>query len=347
MKTAIFVLKHASTPFKISSKRLQIFQRKKLSMYRTPIYIIDHVSFWPPSPRGATKKFEIKCAFLLTQTVLSIMQVAGVRLSTERSWKMESVKAMCTTAAGNVVVRTWTEIQVLDRRGTTYNNICDQHVGPKWITEMIAGKYLADLCHGCGEIRVVDMATRHVYRACSPSRPLSLNAMCSGPGEGSLLVWDEMSQAVIQLQWDESTKKLNDVTRVPLPGYDVWYMCYMPHTDLLILSRDWEVVQAVKLHGAGQPPVWQLQGEVLGKEINPDGVSCDSEGRVYVADGSNSRVLVVNGNTGEVIQELLQDAGLGSVYKVCCLSNPHQLLVDHYPPPDRKPTLSLYNITSL
>ncbi len=69
MKTAIFVLKHACTPFKISSKRLQISQRKKLSMYRTPIYIIDYVNFWPPSPRWATKKVEIKCAFLLTQTV--------------------------------------------------------------------------------------------------------------------------------------------------------------------------------------------------------------------------------------------------------------------------------------
>ena len=29
------------------------------------IYIIDHVNFWPPSPRRATKKIEIKCAFLL------------------------------------------------------------------------------------------------------------------------------------------------------------------------------------------------------------------------------------------------------------------------------------------
>ncbi len=36
---------------------------------RTPIYIIDHVNFWPPSSRGATKKIGIKCAFLLTQTV--------------------------------------------------------------------------------------------------------------------------------------------------------------------------------------------------------------------------------------------------------------------------------------
>ncbi len=33
-------------------------------------YIIDHVNFWSPTPRGATKKFGIKCVFLLTQTVM-------------------------------------------------------------------------------------------------------------------------------------------------------------------------------------------------------------------------------------------------------------------------------------
>ena len=38
-------------------------------MCRTSIYIIDHVNFWSRSPRGATKKIAIKCAFLLTQTV--------------------------------------------------------------------------------------------------------------------------------------------------------------------------------------------------------------------------------------------------------------------------------------
>ena len=38
------------------SKRLQIIKRKKLSMYRIPIYIIDHVNFWPPPPGGAPKE---------------------------------------------------------------------------------------------------------------------------------------------------------------------------------------------------------------------------------------------------------------------------------------------------
>ncbi len=46
-------------------------------MCRTSIYIIVHVNFCSPSPRGATKKFGIKCAFLLTQTVLAIQLHVG------------------------------------------------------------------------------------------------------------------------------------------------------------------------------------------------------------------------------------------------------------------------------
>ena len=59
------VWRHVSNIFKTVAD----FLTKKLSMLRIPIYIIDYVIFWPPSPR-ATNKFGIKCAFLLTQTVL-------------------------------------------------------------------------------------------------------------------------------------------------------------------------------------------------------------------------------------------------------------------------------------
>ncbi len=38
-------------------------------MCRTPKYIIDHVKFWPPSPRGATKNLELNERFFLEQTL--------------------------------------------------------------------------------------------------------------------------------------------------------------------------------------------------------------------------------------------------------------------------------------
>ena len=274
---------------------------------------------------------------------------------------MGLVEDVCATAGGDVAVRMGFrsgEIQLCDRMGrtnTTYTNLCTCIYTGKCISELIPGQYLAELCTECNEIKVVDMVTHKVHKAYSGIFSISMNharlyAMCSSPGEGSLLVWHQLSKAVIQLQWNEGQKQLKEVRRVHVPGDRVYYMCYMPQADLLILSRYGGVVQAVKLQeSAGQDPVWQLQWgeEVLGKKVKPEGVSCDSEGRVYVADGGNSRVLVLNGYTGEVIQELLKDAGLGSVFNVCCLSNPHQLLVYHYPPPDKKPTLSLYNITSL
>ncbi len=279
-----------------------------------------------------------------------------MRLIKVTSWEMESVKAVCTTATGKIAVRTGKDIQVLDRSGTTrntYDKLCDQHPNYyKWMSEMSTGKYLADLCEGCGEIRVVDMATRLVYTAYSSS-PWSLSAMCSGPVEGPLLVWDDNTKAVIQLQWNEATKKLDEVRQVQVPGERVYHMCYMPNTDLVILTRCGtyphyiHVVKAVKLHGgAGQLPVWQLKRKVLGKKINPWGVSCDSEGHLYVADGNNSRVLLSYGSTGEVVQELLQDVGLGCVEVVCCMSNPRQLMVKHYDYRIGRRFLTLYNVTS-
>ena len=278
-----------------------------------------------------------------------------MRLTHVTQWKM-SVGDMCTTAAGDIAIRMWGsgEIHLCYRTGrahATYTGLCSCTYGSKYISELIPGQCLAELCRNCNKIKVVDMVTHEIHKAYS-GRSLSvkhvqLGRMCSGPGEGSLLVCDNKSTSVFQLQWNEGQKQLKEVRRVQVPGDDVCHMCYMPQANLVILSCWDNVVEAVKLHGgAGQPPVWQLQGEVLGKEISPRGVSCESKGRVYVADEYNSRVLLLNGYTGEVIQQLLQDAGLGYVYRVCCMSNPHQLLVHHYPPPEEKPTLSLYNITS-
>ncbi len=40
-------------------------RRAKIHMMDYVNYKIDHVKFWPPFPRGATKKLGIKCAFLM------------------------------------------------------------------------------------------------------------------------------------------------------------------------------------------------------------------------------------------------------------------------------------------
>ncbi len=279
-------------------------------------------------------------------------------------WEMVAgVDDMCATTAGGIAVRMGDKspkIRMLDREGktvTTYHKLCKCRgfLSPscKYISELIAGQYLAASCayYGCNTVKVVDTRTHEVVSVYSGrDSGCDLRALCTA-GEGSLLIWDVKSQSVIQLKYNEQRKVLEEVRpRVQVPGDNVRYMCYMPHADLLILSRRDKnygtnrVVEAVKLHGgAGQPPVWQLQGEVLGKKIEPCGVSCDSEGRVYVADGDTSRALLLNGYTGEVIQQLLQGTGLEDVFNVCCLRDPHQLLVYNY----NKDYMYLYNVDTL
>ncbi len=256
---------------------------------------------------------------------------------------------MCVTSAGHIALRLgWGSdvIRVVNRVGETiteYTGLCGCD-RVKNISELSAGQYLAQCCWVCQNVKVVDRATRKIHTAYAGTG-CELLAMCSGPGEGSLLVWDNKGRAVIHLTWVESSKRLDEIRRVQVPGGRVVrYMCYMPQHDRVILSRGHEEVEAVRLQGGGQPPVWQVQGEVLGKEISPRGVSSDSEGRVYIADYWGGRVLVVNVLTGEVIQELLQHAGLGEVKRVCCLSNPSQLLLQHL---TNTYTLSLYKMTSL
>ncbi len=297
-----------------------------------------------------------------------IFQVGGVSLTHVTDWEME-VKHMCAMTAGEIAVRmgrvdgSWSpEIRMLDRQGKTVTT-CDKMCkcsSIKYISDLIAGQYLATSCSawyaGCNYVKVVDTRTQEVVSVYSGrDTGCYLYAMCAA-GEGSLLIWDNKSKSVIQFKFNEQRKVLEEVRpRVHVPGGTVLSMCYMPHTDLVILRRGVfpnYVVHAVKLEGgAGQPHVWQLQHreEVLGKVIRPNGVSCDSEGRVYVADHDNKRVLLLNGYTGEVIQQLLQDAGLVSVRGVCCLSNPHQLLVYHVTGtyPNNTPTLSLFDISSL
>ncbi len=217
------------------------------------------------------------------------------------------------------------EIRLLDMSGkshTIYSNLCscNRRNCDKHICELNSGQYLADLCYNCNEIKVVNMVTHEIHKAYSGNDVCKLTAMCPGAGEGKLLIWDHNSQAVIKLQWYESTRKLDEVSRVQVPVGSDWveFMCYIPEADLVILRRRYYqsyVVQAVNMgKSASQHPGWKVEGQVLGRMIGPVGMSRD-RGKILIADwnidtGScSSRLLLLNSYTGEPIQQLLKDAG--------------------------------------
>ncbi len=258
---------------------------------------------------------------------------------------------MCGTSAGNIAFRIkYENIYLCDRKGqtlTTYTILCE-HFADKYIRELIAGQYLAELCRECNEIKVINMIkiekennenendddsenekeedTEIIKGYSGSSGNNKLQALCAGPREGSLLVWDSQGRSVIQLQWNPNTKQLDEILKVFVPIDNVSQICYVPKADLVVLMSG-QIVQAVKLQKGCQPSVWEIQGKVLGKEFCPKGVSSNTEGKVYIAD-KNKRVLLVNAYTGEVLLERLTTKA-GHVFNLCCLSNPSQLLLYH------------------
>ncbi len=290
------------------------------------------------------------------------LQLGALKLTRVTSWDMY-IEDMIALSSGDIAVKPHdekktlkNEIHVMNRKGkthTTYKKLCkDGRI--RYICELIPGKYFAELCNydrGNGwhkdtdwnDVKVVDMATQKECYTYSghDAGGYHLMSMCSGPGEGSLLVWDNMSEGIIHLQWNEADKKLERVRRVHVLGeFDgcVRYMCYVPKADLVILSRPGsEVVQAIKM--PGETPVWQQSGT----KIKPEGISCDEDGRVYIANGKDGTIWVVNGYNGEVIDKLGAETGMGKgVYKVCCLNNPSQLLV--YRKHNDQYSLTLFNM---
>ena len=99
-------------------------------------------------------------------------------------------------------------------------------------------------------------------------------------------------------------------------------------------------IQAVRLsYGT---VVWDIAGEVAGKEIKPYGVCNDSDGNIYVADSNNERILMLDSKTGELLQVLMQEEKTGDIFDVCWTESQPQLTVRHGDPKSIK-QISCYN----
>ncbi len=65
---------------------------------------------------------------------------------------------------------------------------------------------------------------------------------------------------------------------------------------------------------------------VGGKQLDPTRVMCDEIGRVYVADGTNKRIVVLDARDGSFIQELKEE-GWRDIRDVGWAKLPPQLVV--------------------
>ena len=103
--------------------------------------------------------------------------------------------------------------------------------------------------------------------------------------------------------------------------------------DVLIILTSWKTECSVKAFKLDGQLVWKASGVLGGIAINPHGVCADRRGHIYIADGKNKRVIVLNAEDGKYIQTLLtnEQHGIGLVYSVGWseLNDQRFLIVNH------------------
>ena len=187
--------------------------------------------------------------------------------------------------------------------------------------------FILEACGTCEVIRSYNVITSESNTICTGCKLISA---CKGP-ESSVFVIDREGE-LLQLEWREDREKRKTVHRIQtgvkfaLGMWSTYGMCYMEQSNILVFTFD-HSIEAIN-PGTGSV-VWQFTQNVEGKKLDLCGVCCDLDGRLYLADGKNKRLIVLNGKTGGLLQVLLKDDETGGVYGVCWMSSPPQLTVHH------------------
>ncbi len=171
-------------------------------------------------------------------------------------------------------------------------------------------RYLAISCRERREIWLYSFTTqryRLVYSAPGKRGPEPRH-MCHGPNNTILAVdATDGSSSVAEFHFTyENNLTLSRLT--PVQSYecnDIYSVCCAETTRgplLFITNFEEHAIRATHLQSSHTQ--WQVQGQVDGEECYPHGL-CHGAGRLYVADGPNARILVLDAATGAFIQSIV------------------------------------------
>ena len=200
-------------------------------------------------------------------------------------------------------------------------------------------RYFAESCYRCPRITLYDAQTKapilaYDDRNFMPGRLVNRN--------GKILMSELSGDRIVELQWDQDQMKLLPTGRMMNVDLGlVTGMTYLKKRNIVVMvAFDKKLIQALRFpNGEVQ---WELSGQVDGKVMRPRGVcSEENNGLVFIADFMNKRVVVVEGQTGKVIQVVLKDE-YQIVYDVCWKSEKLHLVVKHGQ--ENRSKISLFNL---
>ncbi len=184
------------------------------------------------------------------------------------------------------------------------------------------------LCRSMTLINTRDGSRIPTYTNGGRNKPVP-GRMCDGPA-GTFLAINSIRNRSEVIMFDCRNTSLAVNALIPKDMDDPVFIAYLEtkSTGGLVIACDWKHSTIVATSLSDKKLIWRLQGEVKGKMIRPNGMDTDDEGRLYVGDGANSRIIVLDGSTGYELQ-VKELPEYGVIVNVLWCNIQHQLIVHH------------------
>ncbi len=228
-------------------------------------------------------------------------------------------------------------IQRFNKTGKLFNTwqVKCGHSCTKCLLQLDIGgtPYIALSCRWCRSITLYSMTdsdpiTAYSYNSKDMAIPF---AMCHGPNN-TILASNCTGGRREVLMYDVTSTQFTLKDRIPVDvdmADHIHYMETDQHGGIVIVSN-WsqKIISANNIES--KTLVWKISdGKIDGKEFTPHGICSDPDtGALYVEDRDNKRLIVLQPNTGEVIQTI-QVPGVRYMHNIAwCKVEPH-LVVCH------------------
>ncbi len=209
--------------------------------------------------------------------------------------------------------------------GLLRSGLCQHEKGVYLLGVMIGGRELLAVSCPCDVIRLLEPETGDVSTAFSDTR-YRPGRMCPGETGQMYVVHAVKPTPVLQLSCSTTNFSLMRTIQTGMERY--YSICYIPIHRLIVISdHSPGIIRAMSCES--EEVVWEVKGQVEGVECHPHGmVHSPALDALFVADGNNTRILVLNPGDGSLRQELPLDQKMGGIGNLYLSYD--QLIVHHH-----------------
>ncbi len=191
--------------------------------------------------------------------------------------------------------------------------------------------YIAMSCLKCDTMSLYSITNSDPIKAWKREDFISPYAMCHGPNN-TILASNMVPGCKEVLVYDVRSTQFTLKDRIPVDvdqAYDIHYMDTDQHGGIVIVSR-WlgKVMSAHRIES--KTLVWKIEKrEIDGKVFEPHGICFDPDnGALYVGDRGKERLIVIEPNTGDVIQSL-QVPGVEAIWDLAWRHEQPHIVIHH------------------